>query len=104
MSTHARPLAEWLSAASDAELATLFAARRVRPDAGWHDYFDAAEALLDTASVNRILPALTHAEELAAQRVCPSWAYWAQHDGDAPVRARLSAQSPGWCPSSCAGS
>lgn len=65
MSTHARPLAEWLSAASDAELATLFSARRVRPDAGWHDYFDAAEALLDTASVNRILPALTHAEATA---------------------------------------
>jgi len=62
MSTHARPLAEWLSAASDAELATLFAARRVRPDAGWQDFFDAAEALLDTASVTRILPALTHSE------------------------------------------
>lgn len=65
MSTHARPLAEWLSAASDAELVALFAARRVRPDAGWRDFFDAAEALLDTASVTRILPTLTHSEASA---------------------------------------
>lgn len=65
MSTHARPLAEWLSEASDADLATLFAARRVRPDAGWQDFFDAAEALLDPASIARILPMLTHSEATA---------------------------------------
>lgn len=65
MSTHARPLAEWLSAASDEQLTSLFAARRVRPDAGWQDFFDAAEALLDPASISRILPALTNREAAA---------------------------------------
>jgi len=62
MSTHARPLAEWLTAASDDELESLFAARRVRPDAGWQDFFDAAEALLDPGSLSRILPRLTNGE------------------------------------------
>lgn len=62
MSTHARPLAEWLSAASDEQLTTLLSARRVRADAGWQDFFDAAEALLDPASIARVLPMLTHGE------------------------------------------
>jgi hypothetical protein len=62
MSTHARPLAEWLSAASDEQLTSLLSARRVRPDAGWQDFFDAAEALLDPASLARVLPTLTQGE------------------------------------------
>lgn len=62
MTTHARPLADWLAAASDEELTHLFTARRVRAESGWHDFFDAAEALLDPASVGRVLPALTAAE------------------------------------------
>lgn len=62
MTTHARPLADWLAAASDDELLHLFTARRVRADSGWHDFFDAAEALLDPASVGRALPTLTAAE------------------------------------------
>jgi len=62
MSTHARLLAEALSARSDEELAALFGRREVRPDAGWNDFFDAAEALLDPASVARVLPRLTRAE------------------------------------------
>lgn len=65
MSTHARPLAEWLSAASDEQLAALFTARRIRPDAGWQDFFDAAEALLDPGSLARVLPSLTHDEAIA---------------------------------------
>ncbi|UPL09614.1 helicase-associated domain-containing protein [Microbacterium sufflavum] len=62
MSTHARPLADRLAAASDAELRELFAARGVRPDATWQDFFDAAEALLEPSSLSRVLPALTAAE------------------------------------------
>lgn len=62
MSTHARPLADWLAAASDDELCRLLAARGVRPDASWQDFFDAAEALLDPASISRVLPTLTAAE------------------------------------------
>lgn len=65
MSTHARPLADRLAGASDAELSALFAARSVRPDAGWQDFFDAAEALLEPASVAKALPALTAAEAAA---------------------------------------
>lgn len=62
MSTHARPLAEALSARTDEELAALFARREVRPDAGWNDFFDAAEALLDPSSVAKALPRLTRAQ------------------------------------------
>ena len=65
MSTHARPLAEWLSEASDEQLTTLFSVRRVRADAGWQDFFDAAEALLDPTSIARILPLLTHSEAVS---------------------------------------
>ncbi|WP_051606538.1 hypothetical protein [Microbacterium sp. CH12i] len=68
MSTHARPLAVWLAAASDSQLATLFEARRVRPEASWADFFDAAEALLDPASIERMLPQLTRAEATALRR------------------------------------
>lgn len=62
MSTHARPLADWLAAASDDDLAALFAARDIRADADWHDFFDAAEALLEAPSITRLLPRLTNAE------------------------------------------
>lgn len=62
MSTHARLLAEALSARTDEELAALFGRREVRPEAGWNDFFDAAEALLDPSSLMRILPRLTRAE------------------------------------------
>lgn len=65
MSTHARPLAVWLAAAPDAQLAALFEARGVREDAPWADFFDAAEALLDTGSIERMLPRLTLAEARA---------------------------------------
>ncbi|MFK3678397.1 helicase-associated domain-containing protein [Microbacterium sp. NPDC090218] len=65
MSTHARPLADWLAAASDDDLRRLLTARRVRPDAGWQDFFDAAESLLDPVSLAKILPSLTAAEAKA---------------------------------------
>nr|WP_201471435.1 helicase-associated domain-containing protein [Microbacterium hydrocarbonoxydans] len=72
MTTHARPLAEWLATASDADLVSLFAARGVRADAGWQDFFDAAEALLDTASLARVLPTLTRAEAAAVSTASSS--------------------------------
>ncbi|GAT73975.1 helicase-associated domain-containing protein [Microbacterium hydrocarbonoxydans] len=68
MSTHARPLAEWLAAASDDELSALFAARGVRADAAWQDFFDAAEALLEPGSLSRVLTTLTAAEAEALRR------------------------------------
>ncbi|WP_439902653.1 helicase-associated domain-containing protein [Microbacterium azadirachtae] len=62
MSTHARLLAEALSARTDDQLAALFRRREVRPDASWNDFFDAAEALLDPSSVAKALPRLTRQE------------------------------------------
>ena len=68
MSTHARPLAVWLAAAADTELEVLFAGRGVRPDAAWNDFFDAAEALLDPASVERAVSALPRDDAAALAR------------------------------------
>ncbi|WP_426181386.1 helicase-associated domain-containing protein [Microbacterium sp. TWP3-1-2b2] len=68
MSTHARPLAVWLAAASDSQLSALFEARGVRPDSSWSDFFDAAEELLDTASIERMLPRLTLPEAISLHR------------------------------------
>ena len=68
MSTHARPLAVWLAAAADAELELLFTERGVRPDAAWNDFFDAAEALLDPASVERAVSALPRDDASALAR------------------------------------
>ncbi|MBS1672695.1 MAG: helicase-associated domain-containing protein [Actinobacteria bacterium] len=65
MSTHARLLAEALSARADDDLAAVFATRDVRPDVTWNDFFDAAEALLDPASLARIMGRLTRADAIA---------------------------------------
>ena len=65
MSTHARPLADWLAAARDDDLRHLLIARGVRPDAPWQDFFDAAETLLDPSSLARVLPTLTADEATA---------------------------------------
>ena len=90
MSTHARLLAEALSARADADLATLFARRDVRTDVGWNDFFDAAEALLDTASLSRILPRLTRAEAVALTRAAQG-----EDPGDAATALRdLALLSP----------
>lgn len=68
MSTHARPLADLLAAASDDDLTRLLAARGVRADPGWHDFFDAAESLLDPASLAKALPRLSADEASALLR------------------------------------
>jgi hypothetical protein len=66
MSTHARPLADRLAAASDEQFGELLRIRDVHADADWDDFFDAAEALLEPASIERGLAALTRAD---AQRL-----------------------------------
>lgn len=68
MTAHARPLADWLAAASDEELVHLFSERGIRVDVGWDDFFDAAEALLDPAAVAKALPMLTRSEAAALLR------------------------------------
>ena len=68
MSTHARPLADRLAAASDAQLEHLLRSRNVRADVDWADFFDAAEALLEPTSIERGLESLTRPEAQALQR------------------------------------
>lgn len=60
-----RALAVSLGARSDEELADLFAERQISPSVTWRDMFDAAEALLEPASIARALPALTRPESEA---------------------------------------
>lgn len=67
MGTHARLLAEWLVAQEDSALTDLFQRRGVSPDATWHDFFDAAEHLLDPAAIDRFLPKLSRDEAFALQ-------------------------------------
>jgi hypothetical protein len=58
MTTDERSLATWLATRDDAALARTFALRAVSPSATWSDFFDAADALLDAASVDRALTRL----------------------------------------------
>ena len=53
-----RALATWLAERNDVELARTFAGRGVPASAVWHDFFDAAEGLLDAASLDRALTRL----------------------------------------------
>lgn len=77
MSTSARPLAVRLAASSDERLEALLRARGARTDATWNDFFDAAEWLLEPASVERAMSTLTRQEARDLQR--------AAHGGDAGV-------------------
>ena len=58
----ARGFAGQLSALDDDALARLFHARAAAPTATWADFFDAAEALLETPALLRGFAALTRAE------------------------------------------
>ncbi|MFE1664136.1 helicase-associated domain-containing protein [Microbacterium sp. P02] len=51
----ARALATRLAGLSDAVLADALAVRGIAPSVNWHDYFDAADGLLDAASIDRSL-------------------------------------------------
>ena len=65
-STAQRVVAQRLSAASDRALSELFRARglpaHAAPVTGWHDFFDAAEHLLEPASIDAGLAALSRGE------------------------------------------
>ncbi len=60
-----RALAVSLSARTDEDLARLFSQRDVSPSTTWRDTFDAADALLEPASIARALPPLTRTEAAA---------------------------------------
>lgn len=53
-----RALAERLAEASDEEISALLRRRRIPASVGWHDFFDAAEALLAPDAVARAVSAL----------------------------------------------
>ena len=80
MSTYARPFADHLAAASDEQLDHLLRVRGVRADPGWQDFFDAAEALLEPSSIQRVLPALTAPEAAALLRADAGGDAGAQRD------------------------
>ncbi|GAA3657940.1 helicase-associated domain-containing protein [Microbacterium marinilacus] len=56
--TDSRALAERLATADDREIADLLLRRRVSGGSGWHDFFDAAEALLAPEAVARAVSEL----------------------------------------------
>ena len=85
----ARALARSLSARSDESLAALFATRHVSPGAAWNDAFDAAEHLLDAASLARAIVDLTAAEAAALQAAVSGQT---APDGD-PAAASLAARA-----------
>lgn len=60
-----RSLATWLASLDEDALADLFQRRGVSPAAPWRDFFDAAEALLEPASIDKALARLDR-DELAA--------------------------------------
>lgn len=75
MSSHIRALAARLGELDENTLATLLTARAVPPAARWTDTFDAAEWLLDAATLGQALAQLTRPElealAAAAQRETP---------------------------------
>ncbi|MGV9193647.1 helicase-associated domain-containing protein [Microbacterium sp. MC2] len=76
----ARALAGHLAALDDEALQRLFTERRVAGSVNWADWFDAADALLQSPLLDRGFATLTAAEVAALQRAI---------DDDAPVPAPL---------------
>lgn len=77
-----RALATWLQGRDDAALAVTFTVRGISPAVHWSDFFDAADALLDPASVDRALArlprralrALVTADASDRADIAPEWA------------------------------
>ncbi|MCP2637608.1 helicase-associated domain-containing protein [Microbacterium sp. HD4P20] len=65
MASDARALATWLAARDDVVLADALTARGVSSSVGWHDFFDAAEGLLEPGSIDRALTRLSRGELIA---------------------------------------
>ncbi|KAF2413152.1 hypothetical protein B1729_11385 [Microbacterium sp. B35-04] len=72
MVSDARALATRLADLGDAALARTLAARGVSPQSGWHDFFDAAEGLLDPASIDRALTHLDRRDLTALHSTTPA--------------------------------
>ena len=100
-----RTLATWLASLDDNALADLFTRRGVSPAASWRDFFDAAEALLDPASIDRALARLDRRELTALVAAgtddvaAPTIVAWglARPGGAvyAPVQERIAAAASG---------
>lgn len=95
--TDARTLANHLAARDDASLAALLSARRVAPAAPWNDAFDAAEQLLDAASLARAITDLSADESSALAEAIDSGGASAGAARDALIeRALLDADGVPW--------
>lgn len=57
-----RTLATWLSGRDDRALAQTLAHRFISPTVAWHDFFDAAAALLDATAIDRALAGLARGD------------------------------------------
>jgi hypothetical protein len=68
LGSDARTLATRLAELDDAALAETLAARAISPHVAWHDFFDAAEGLLDPAQLDRALTRLDRAELIALSK------------------------------------
>lgn len=96
-----RSLASWMASLDDGALRSVLRRRAVSAAASWHDFFDAAETLLEPASIDKALTRLSR-EELRAlgaaargEPVPPAMAEWgfAREDGAlySAVAARIRA-------------
>nr|WP_274637456.1 helicase-associated domain-containing protein [Microbacterium bovistercoris] len=92
MKSEPRALATWLAALSAEELAKLLRERGVSPATSWDDCFDAAEGLLDAASLDRALTTLARPAVRALAAAATEQGTDAAADvGDRSARAALDA-------------
>jgi hypothetical protein len=94
----ARALATRLADLGDAALARTLAARGVSPQSGWHDFFDAAEGLLDPASIDRALTHLDRRDLIALHRTAPADSGAGTRDGRPSLLALVDEDGNAYTP------
>ncbi len=98
MVSDARALATRLADLGDAALARTLAARGVSPQSGWHDFFDAAEGLLDPASIDRALTHLDRRDLIALHSTTPADSGAGTRDGRPALLALVDEDGSAYTP------
>ena len=98
MVSDARALATRLADLGDAALARTLAARGVSPQSGWHDFFDAAEGLLDPASIDRALTHLDRRDLIALHSTTPADRDAGTRDGRPALLALVDEDGSAYAP------
>ena len=98
MVSDARALATRLADLGDAALARTLAARGVSPQSGWHDFFDAAEGLLDPASIDRALTHLDRRDLIALHSATPADRGAGTRDGRPALLALVDEDGSAYAP------